>query len=73
MSYILLCGFPPFNGQSDSEVHASSLRGSLAFEEDVMGHLSKVSRDFVNKILGRDLSSIDSVEEALRHPWISSC
>jgi len=73
VSYILLCGFPPFNGQSDSEVHASILRGSLAFEEDVWGHLSKASRDFVNKILGRDLSSIDSVEEALRHPWISSC
>jgi len=73
LSYILLCGYPPFNGPSDNKVHASILRGDPTFRKDVWGHLSKASRDFVNKILGKDLSKITSVEEALQHPWIASC
>lgn len=72
LSYILLCGYPPFNGTSDDEVHASTLGGNLVFEMNVWGHLSCVSRDFVSKILDRDFSKISSVEEALAHPWIAS-
>lgn len=70
LSYILLCGYPPFNGASDKEVHASVLRGNLAFDQGVWAHLSKSSRDFVKQILGRSSSQITSVEEALQHPWI---
>lgn len=72
LTYILLVGYPPFNGPSDDEVHASTLRGNLIFEKDVWGHLSKAARDFVKKILGNDLSQIASVEEALQHPWIAT-
>lgn len=72
LSYILLCGYPPFNGTSDFEIHASVLRGGIEFEKDVWEHLSKHSRDFVSKILCMDLSRISSVEEALQHPWITS-
>merc|ERR1712060_17667 len=70
LAYILLAGYPPFNGPSDEAVRASTLRGDLIFEKEVWGHLSKTARDFVTKILGNDLSQIASVEEALQHPWI---
>jgi len=72
LTYILLCGYPPFNGTSDHDVHVSTLRGNVSFEKDVWGRLSKPARDFVNRILGMDLSKISSVEEALQHPWIAS-
>ena len=72
LSYILLWGYPPFNGPSDYKVHESILGGNLQFEKDVWGHLSNASRDFVSKILCMDSSKIVSVEEALHHPWIAS-
>jgi serine/threonine protein kinase len=72
VSYILLCGYPPFNGSSDYEVHESVLRGKLVFEEVVWGKLSNAARDFVSKLLCDDSSKIVSVEEALRHPWVIS-
>jgi len=72
VSYILLCGYPPFNGSSDSEVHDSILRGNLIFEKGVWKNLSNVARDFVSKLLSMDSSNIVSVEEALRHPWVVS-
>eukprot|EP00579_Thalassiosira_antarctica_P016349 CAMPEP_0201946586 /NCGR_PEP_ID=MMETSP0903-20130614/54496_1 /ASSEMBLY_ACC=CAM_ASM_000552 /TAXON_ID=420261 /ORGANISM="Thalassiosira antarctica, Strain CCMP982" /LENGTH=390 /DNA_ID=CAMNT_0048489689 /DNA_START=295 /DNA_END=1462 /DNA_ORIENTATION=- len=61
VSYILLCGYPPFNGSSDYEIHDAIRRGHLVFEEDVWGNLSNASRDFVSKLLCMDSSKIGTV------------
>ena len=73
VSYILLTGYPPFNGGSDSEIHESTIGGNLVFEGDVWDNLSISSRDFVAKLLCKDSSSrISSAKEALSHSWVSS-
>mmetsp|Transcript_9692 Transcript_9692/g.21033 ORF Transcript_9692/g.21033 Transcript_9692/m.21033 type:complete len:344 (+) Transcript_9692:150-1181(+) len=72
VSYIVLSGYPPFNGSSDYEVEESILRGNLVFERDVWGNLSAASRDFVSKLLCIDSSKTLSAAEALQHPWIVS-
>lgn len=71
VAYILLAGYPPFNGDDDREVMAAILQGDLAFAEEVWGHLSAAARDFVARVLARDATQIRSVEEALQHPWIA--
>jgi serine/threonine protein kinase len=71
-AYILLSGYPPFNGGSDTDVHRSIRKGNLVFEKSVWGNLSKASRDFVSKLLCMDSSKIPSASEALQHPWIRS-
>ena len=74
LAYILLSGYPPFNGACDDEVRASTLRGRLLFERGVWERLSATARDFVSKILGDDpWQQISSVEEALQHPWMATC
>jgi len=70
--YILLTGYPPYNGNDDSEVHASTEKGHVVFERQVWGNLSKASRDFVRKLLCTDATRIRTAEDALRHPWLSS-
>jgi len=70
VSYILLCGYPPFNGTSDYEVQDAIRRGHLVFEENVWGNLSKCSKDFVNNLLCKDSSKIGTAADALCHPWI---
>lgn len=71
MTYILLCGYPPFNGANDAAVHDSIRKGDLVFERGVWANLSKTSRDFVSKLLSTDSSKIGSAAEALHHPWVS--
>ena len=72
VAYILLTGYPPFNGSADSEVHDSVRLGHIVFEETIWGHLSRESRDFIGRLLSTDSSSaFCSAEEALRHQWMS--
>ena len=70
VSYILLCGYAPFDGSSDCEVHDSILRGDIVFEKDVWGNLSNAARDFASKLLSMDSSKIGTAADALQHPWI---
>lgn len=70
VAYILLCGYPPFNGDAEYDVHNSVRKGHLVFERNVWGTLSDASRDFVSKLLCMDSSMIPSAPEALQHPWV---
>mmetsp|Transcript_31677 Transcript_31677/g.54022 ORF Transcript_31677/g.54022 Transcript_31677/m.54022 type:complete len:342 (+) Transcript_31677:168-1193(+) len=72
VAYILLCGYPPFNGQSDQEVCESILQGNLVFEKKVWGNLSNESRDFVSMLLCRDMSRMSTATSALQHAWIAN-
>lgn len=71
LAYILLCGYPPFNGASDAAVHDSIRKGDYVFEKGVWGNLSHASRDFVSKLLCTGSSKIGSATAALQHPWVS--
>ncbi len=51
---------------------ASTLNGNVIFEKEVWGNLSKLSRDFVTKMLHKNKSKrITSANEALKHQWIN--
>jgi calcium-dependent protein kinase len=67
VAYILLTGYPPFNGCNDSEVHESIRLGFeyVAFDDNIWGNLSGDSRDFISTLFAGC-----SAEEALRHPWM---
>mmetsp|Transcript_15091 Transcript_15091/g.24546 ORF Transcript_15091/g.24546 Transcript_15091/m.24546 type:complete len:368 (-) Transcript_15091:73-1176(-) len=70
VAYILLCGHPPFNGSSDSEIQDATRRGRLHFQSN--GWLSKSddAMDFVKCLLRRDPRKRFTAREALMHPWI---
>lgn len=71
VAYILLSGYPPFNGNSDQEIQYSTLKGNFVFEDAIWGNLSNASSDFVSKLLCMDSSSKGiTATEALQHPWI---
>lgn len=73
ISYILLAGYPPFNGSTDYEVQDSILNAQLVFERVVWGNLSTSCRHFVSMILNKDSKKRSiTADEALHHPWIAS-
>jgi serine/threonine protein kinase len=71
VSYILLTGYPPFNGDTDAEIHASILRGNVKFPSD-MGWPSKsvLCLDFIECLLQKDPTRRLTAQDALLHPWI---
>ena len=66
VTYILLAGYPPFNGSNDDEIYNSTRRCNLIFERKVWGGLSHMSRDFVRRLLSKDASLRSTAEEALQ-------
>lgn len=71
VAYILLCGYPPFNGDTDKDIFDSIKRGSFVFPAQAWSKKSDLVKDFIKCLLRRDPRKRFTVEEALMHPWIT--
>lgn len=69
--YMLLSGTPPFGGKTPDDIHNSTLTKSLNFPERAFRHVSKVSIDFLTRLLVKDPSMRMTADEALQHPFIA--
>lgn len=70
IAYILLCGYPPFNGVDNTAVYASVRKGSYNFPSSDWKNVSYEARDFIQRLLQVDVTKRMSVDQALRHPWM---
>ena len=70
--YILLAGYPPFNGQSDTQIIQAVLAGDYTLDEPEWDDVSEEAKDLVTKLLKYDPSERISALEAINHPWIQS-
>ncbi|XP_071698679.1 calcium-dependent protein kinase 26-like [Rutidosis leptorrhynchoides] len=68
--YILLCGVPPFWGETESEIFEEVLRGKLDFSSDPWPSISESAKDLVRKMLTRHPKKRITAHEVLCHPWI---
>ncbi|XP_065427221.1 calcium/calmodulin-dependent protein kinase type 1B-like isoform X1 [Chrysemys picta bellii] len=71
ISYILLCGYPPFYDDNDSELFAQILKGEFEFDSPYWDDISDSAKDFIRQLLQRDPEMRYTCEQALQHPWIS--
>jgi calcium-dependent protein kinase len=67
--YILLCGYPPFNGDTDTEIMKSVKKGQFDYPIEEWGLISKEAKDLVSNMLKYDSKSRSSALECLAHPW----
>ena len=63
--YILLCGYPPFNGANDKQIIESVLKGRYTIEEPEWEDITGDAKDLVKKMLEYDPSKRISAAEAL--------
>jgi len=49
--YILLCGYPPFNGQTDKKIIESVLAGEFTIDEPEWHQVSDSAKDLVQRLL----------------------
>eukprot|EP00585_Thalassiosira_rotula_P001980 CAMPEP_0196141856 /NCGR_PEP_ID=MMETSP0910-20130528/10678_1 /TAXON_ID=49265 /ORGANISM="Thalassiosira rotula, Strain GSO102" /LENGTH=428 /DNA_ID=CAMNT_0041403085 /DNA_START=35 /DNA_END=1321 /DNA_ORIENTATION=- len=71
IAYILLCGYPPFNGADNEQTHRCVLKGRYYFHEEDWENISGDAMDFIHELLQMDPRHRMTAEEALAHPWIS--
>jgi calcium-dependent protein kinase len=54
--YILLCGYPPFNGHTDSEILKKVRQGVFEFENQDWSCISTEARALIRNMLQRDIN-----------------
>lgn len=69
--YILLCGYPPFNGRSDREIFNAIKKGIFFFPDEDWNETSEEAKDLISKMLIIDPKKRFSAEECLSHPWFN--
>lgn len=68
--YILLCGYPPFNGKTESEVLRKVEDGLFSFPDQDWKNVSAEAKTLVRRMLAYSPSDRYTAEAALQDPWI---
>ena len=73
IAYILLCGFPPFRSENNSqeELFDAILVGNLQFPSPHWDCISDSGKDLIQATLNLDEKIRLSAEEILQHSWLS--
>ncbi|NWH86115.1 KCC1G kinase, partial [Aegithalos caudatus] len=71
ITYILLCGYPPFYEETESKLFEKIKEGYYEFESPFWDEISESAKDFIRHLLEKNPSARFTCEEALRHPWIN--
>lgn len=70
ITYILLCGFPPFYGDTIPEMFEQIMSGKFDFPAEYWGSISNNAKDFISKLLVVDTKKRLTAQQALEHPWL---
>jgi len=70
ITYILLCGFPPFYDDNVQVLFEQIMAGSFDYPDPWWSDVSDSAKDFINKLLDVDPKKRLNAAEALNHPWI---
>ncbi|KAM3276703.1 hypothetical protein ACQJBY_044851 [Aegilops geniculata] len=70
--YILLCGVPPFWGDTDERIAESIIRGEIKFEREPWPKVSQTAKDLVKKMLDPDPATRLTAKQVFEHPWLKN-
>ncbi|KAK7595481.1 hypothetical protein V9T40_013306 [Parthenolecanium corni] len=70
ISYILLCGYPPFYDENDANLFAQILKGDFEFDSPYWDDISDSAKEFISKLMCVDVEKRYTCRQALAHPWI---
>ncbi|XP_050091002.1 calcium/calmodulin-dependent protein kinase type 1 [Anopheles aquasalis] len=71
ISYILLCGYPPFYDENDANLFAQILKGEFEFDSPYWDEISDSAKDFIRQLMCVNVERRFTCKQALAHPWIS--
>nr|AAF21062.1 calcium-dependent protein kinase [Dunaliella tertiolecta] len=68
--YILLCGFPPFHGDSEKKIFEAIISKSVDFNTQPWPRISAPAKDCVKRMLQRDPKKRATANEIMQHDWM---
>mmetsp|Transcript_38456 Transcript_38456/g.46397 ORF Transcript_38456/g.46397 Transcript_38456/m.46397 type:complete len:529 (-) Transcript_38456:888-2474(-) len=68
--YILLCGVPPFWGESEQGIFQAVLKGHYDMKKEPWNKVSASAKDLVSKLLKPNPAERLTAHGALQHPWV---
>lgn len=68
--YILVCGYPPFYGDEQSEILAMVKRGSIDFPSEEWGNVSQECKQLILKMCNKASAARPSCAELQMEPWL---
>lgn len=68
ITYILLCGYPPFSGNSETELFQNIIKAEYYYYEEEWKDISDEAKDFIKKILVVDPQKRATAQDCLKHP-----
>jgi len=71
ITYILLCGFPPFYNEKLQLLFDQIMRADYDFPVDYWSSVSDNAKDFIRKLLVVEPKKRMTSEQALNHPWLT--
>lgn len=71
ITYILLCGYPPFTGSSSKDLFRSIKRGKFSFRGDQWEMITSAGKDFISSLLVCEPQGRCGAALAMEHPWFS--
>jgi hypothetical protein len=72
ISYILVCGRPPFHDESLPKLFQLIRNNEISYEYRCFQDVSSEAKDFIQKLLEADPSKRLTADDTLNHPWIST-
>ena len=69
--YILLCGYPPFDGINEADIIEKVKIGKYTITEEPWPKITPEAKSLITHLLQPAQSRISALE-ALQHPWIVS-
>ena len=71
ITYILLCGYPPFYDAKNPELFKKIMAGKYQFDHPWWDHISAEAKDFVRRLLVVEIRKRMTAAEASKHPFIT--
>ena len=71
LMYILLCGEPPFQGETEEEIFANVKKGVIDFSKKKFQNVSNNCKDLIKKLLTPNKKYRIKASEALKHPFFT--
>lgn len=68
----MLCGIPPFTGDSDEDIMEAAKKGKFNFNHKPFDNVSNDAKNLIKKFLNKDVKKRLSAEQALNDQWFSS-
>ncbi|KAB5546498.1 hypothetical protein PHYPO_G00072780 [Pangasianodon hypophthalmus] len=70
ITYILLCGYPPFYEESETRLFSKIMKAQYEFDSPFWDDISESAKDFIRNMMQKSPNLRYTTEQALRHPWI---